>query len=232
MRKFEAIIFDMDGVIVDSEPRHERSFREIFHRMGYAETHGIHFPDYYGRSDRAVWEDFIARHRPKQPFAELVEWKRSHFLDLLRREQPLFSGLPQLVADLARRHPLAVASGSDHVVIDTVLAMRNLRRHFRAVVSVQDVARPKPHPDVFRRAAQLLEARPADCCVIEDSIAGVMAARAAGMAVIAITNSVPHSALGRATRVVDNYEDIRRLLLPRAGFPGKTWAVGRQLWNF
>ncbi len=60
-----AVIFDMDGVIVDSEPRHERAFREIFAGMGYAETHGIDFPAYYGRSDRALWLDFIRMHRPR-----------------------------------------------------------------------------------------------------------------------------------------------------------------------
>ena len=72
MPLFAAVIFDMDGVIVDSEPLHERAFLEIFAEMGYAANHGIEFRDYYGRSDRALWEDFIARHRPPQPLAELI----------------------------------------------------------------------------------------------------------------------------------------------------------------
>ena len=213
MKRFRAIIFDMDGVIVDSEPRHERAFREIFHEMGYGQTHGIHFPDYYGRSDRALWVDFIAKHQPPQPLDELLAWKQSHFLKILQADQPIFAALPDLVAKLAARHQLAVASGSLHPVIDEVLAMKNLRQFFPVVVSVQDVARGKPAPDVFLRAAELLRVEPRDCCVIEDSAAGVEAALAAGMSVIAITNSLPREQLTRATRVVGTYEEIERLLL-------------------
>ena len=213
MKRFRAIIFDMDGVIVDSEPRHERAFREIFHEMGYGQTHGIHFPDYYGRSDRALWVDFIAKHQPPQPLDELLAWKQSHFLKILQADQPIFAALPDLVAKLAARHQLAVASGSLHPVIDEVLAMKNLRQFFPVVVSVQDVARGKPAPDVFLRAAELLRVEPRDCCVIEDSAAGVEAALAAGMSVIAITNSLPREQLTRATQVVGTYEEIEQLLL-------------------
>ncbi|MCZ7640660.1 MAG: HAD hydrolase-like protein [Verrucomicrobia bacterium] len=65
MKPFQAVIFDMDGVIVDSEPWHERAFREIFQELGYGETHGIDFRAYIGRSDRALWLDFIERHAPR-----------------------------------------------------------------------------------------------------------------------------------------------------------------------
>ena len=211
-RKYQAIIFDMDGVIVDSEPRHERAFREIFNEMGYAE-HGIHFPDYYGRSDRAVWTDFIAKHKPKQPLEELTEWKQRRFLELIRQDKPIFPGLSELVEALSREYPLAVASGSLHAVIEEVLALRELKRFFEAVVSVQDVARPKPSPDVFLRAAELLGVTPVGCCVIEDSAAGVEAAIAAGMSVIAITNSLPVEKLMRANHVVSSYQEIENLLL-------------------
>ena len=66
----------MDGVIVDSEPLHEKAFQVVFEEMGYGQTHGFHFPDYYGRSDKALWLDFIARHSPPQPFDELMAWKQ------------------------------------------------------------------------------------------------------------------------------------------------------------
>jgi HAD superfamily hydrolase (TIGR01509 family) len=208
-----AVIFDMDGVIVDSEPRHERAFREVFHEMGYGDTHGINFPDYYGRSDRALWVDFIAKHQPRWSLEQLTEWKQRRFLEIIRHEQPIFLGLPELLERLSLRYKMAVASGSFHPVIDEILAIRNLRRFFPVVVSVQDVPRGKPAPDVFLRTAELLQLTPAECCVIEDSAAGVEAALAAGMQVIAITNSLAADKLARATRVVDNYGEIERLLL-------------------
>ena len=213
MKPFSAVIFDMDGVIVDSEPFHERAFRDIFEIMGYGQTHGFHFPDYYGRSDKTLWEDFIARHNPKETFKELMAWKQRHFLEILTKAEPIFETLPELVAKLAAKYPLAVASGSQHAVIDEVLAMKNLRQHFSAVVSSSDVPRGKPAPDIFLRAAELLKTPPAECCVIEDSVAGVEGALAANMQVIAITNSFPAEKLMRATHVVRNYTELEKLLL-------------------
>jgi HAD superfamily hydrolase (TIGR01509 family) len=214
MKPFQAVIFDMDGVIVDSEPWHERAFREIFQELGYGDTHGIDFRAYIGRSDRALWLDFIERHGPPHPLEDLLRAKQTRLIEILRREQPIFAGLPELVDRLARHYPLAVASGSNHPVIDEVLAMKQLRRYFPVVVSTQDVGKSKPAPDVFLHAAKLLGQAPADCCVVEDSAAGVTAACAAGMAVIALTHSLPRSELAHATHVVDTYEEAERLLLP------------------
>lgn len=219
MKRFDAIIFDMDGVIVDSEPWHERAFREIFHELGYGENHGIDFQAYIGRSDRALWLDFIQKHQPPHPLEELLAAKQNRLIALLRREQPIFEGLPDLLAKLAPHYQLAVASGSNHPVIDEVLAMKQLRRFFSVVASTQDVGKTKPAPDVFLLAARLLGVSPDRCCVVEDSAAGVTAARAAGMAVIAITHSLPREQLAGATHVVDTFEEIERLLLPEPSAP-------------
>ena len=214
MKRFDAVIFDMDGVIVDSEPWHERAFREIFHELGYGETHGIDFRAYIGRSDRALWLDFIEKHSPPHPIEELLAAKQNRLISILRREQPIFEGLPDLLARVAPHYLLAVASGSNHPVIDEVLAMKQLRRFFTVVASTQDVGKSKPAPDVFLHAAKLLGVAPGRCWVVEDSAPGVTAARAAGMEVIAITNSLPREHLQHATHVVATYEEIERLLLP------------------
>ena len=168
---------------------------------------------YYGRSDRAFWLDFVAKHKPRQSLEELLALKQNRLIDILRRDQPLFDGLPDLLERLAPRYALAVASGSNHPVIEEVLAMRQLGRFFSVVVSVQDVPRGKPAPDVFLRAAQMLAVPAARCCVVEDSAHGVEAARAAGMEVIAITNTLPSERLAAASHVVETYEEIESLLL-------------------
>ncbi len=213
MKQFLAVIFDMDGVIVDSEPLHERAFREVFEEIGYGRNHGIDFPAYYGQSDRVVWRDFIARHRPPESLEALLARKEEKFAGLLRREEPIFDGLLELLEKVAARYPLALASGSRHPTINAVLDLRGLRHFFRAVVSSEDVAHGKPAPDIFLRAAELLRVAPKGCCVIEDSAAGVEAALAAGMTVLAITNSLPPEQLARATRVVRTYQEIERCLL-------------------
>jgi HAD superfamily hydrolase (TIGR01549 family) len=213
LKSFRAVIFDMDGVIVDSEPRHERAFEEIWAEIGFGDNHGIHFPDYYGTSDEKVWRDFIARNRPSQSFEELFEWRQNRFLEIVKADEPIFGPIPDLVSDLASQLPLALASGSLHPVIEAVLGMKGLRDHFRAVVSSSDVAEGKPAPDIFLRAAEEIEVAPGDCVVIEDSVHGVSAAKSAGMQAIAITNTFPASALNHADHVVSDYDTIRQLLL-------------------
>src|SRR5258706_7420403 len=118
MKEGKAIIFDMDGVIVDSEPRHERAFLKVARDIGFGESPGWRFSDYIGRSDKELWIDFVARHKPSQTLEELLAMKRQLVIELIRSEQPLFEGLPALVEKLAASFRLALASGSERAVVD------------------------------------------------------------------------------------------------------------------
>jgi len=212
----KAVIFDMDGVIVDSEPRHERAFLEVLSEIGYADCHGLRFADYIGRADRELWVDFLARHKPVQTMEQLLAMKRERVVEIIRREQPVFDGLPELIKKLATQYRLAVASGSVRQVVQEVLSLEGLREFFPVVVSSADVKRGKPAPDIFLRAAELLEVSPKDCWVIEDSKPGVAAGVAAGMQVIAITNTHVATELTQAAYVVSTYDEVERLLLHSA----------------
>jgi HAD superfamily hydrolase (TIGR01509 family) len=166
-----------------------------------------------GRSDQVLWVDFIARHQPAQTLEQLLKLKRDRVLEILRREEPIFAGLAELVAKLARVCKLGLASGSERPVVEAVLSLQDLRRFFSVTVTAGEVKHGKPAPDIFLRAADLLGVPPASCWVIEDSKPGVAAGLAAGMKVIAITNSHPAHELRHATRVVSSYAEIERLLL-------------------
>lgn len=214
MSQHPAVIFDMDGVIIDSEPRHERAFLEVVREIGFGEISPLRFEDYIGRSDNELWIDFVTKCRPRQTVQELLDLKRTRVLELIRREQPVFDGLPELVGRLAGKYLLAVASGSERAVIDEVLALGGLRAFFPVAVTASDVPCGKPAPDIFLRAAELLGAKPSDCWVIEDSKPGIAAGLAAGMRVIAITNTYPAGELAIATHVVGSYAEIEKLLLP------------------
>lgn len=207
------MIFDLDGVIVDSEPLHQESFRLLMGELGIEESVLGNWHEYVGTADRPVLLKLIQGRDVAATADQLLERKGALFLDLLAKQEPIFPEIPALVEDLARRYALAVASGSLRTAIAGVLAMRGLRRHFQHTVSVQDVARGKPAPDLFLRAAELLGVAPADCVVIEDSNPGVSAARAAGMRVIAITNTTEASRLADADAVVGRFEEVRAFLL-------------------
>ena len=213
MKQLKAVIFDMDGVIVDSEPRHERAFMEVVRQLGYADRLALRFSDYIGRTDDDLWRDFIALHQPTQTLAELMALKGALMIQLIRREQTLFAGVTELIGKLAPRYALALASGSDRPVVEAVLELDNLKQFFSVVVSSSDVQRGKPEPDVFLRTAELLGVAAGDCWVIEDSKPGIAAGLAAGMGVIAIANTHPAEELAHATHVVSTYEQIERLLL-------------------
>jgi HAD superfamily hydrolase (TIGR01509 family) len=203
----------MDGVIVDSEPRHEEAFLAVVRELGYGETHGLRFADFIGRSDQELWRAFVARHNPSQTLQELLAMKRRRTLEILRRDEPLFEGLPSLIEKLAAEYLLGLASGSERAIVDAVLELGNLRRFFSATVSGSEIHRGKPEPEIFLKAAGQLQVAPGDCWVIEDSKPGIAAGLAAGMQVIAITNTHPGHELVGATRVVTTYGEIERLLL-------------------
>jgi len=213
MGQREAVIFDMDGVIVDSEPRHESAFLEVVREIGYEDSLKLQFADYVGRSDQELWSAFIAKHNPKQTLEQLLVMKRQRILEILRREEPIFDGLPDLVEKLARRYRLAVASGSERLVVEEVLALKGLRRFFTSVVTATEVDHGKPEPDIFLRTAAFLGVAASYCWVIEDSKPGITAGLAAGMRVVAITNTHPAAELARAHHVVNSYAEIEKLLL-------------------
>ena len=215
MNQFKAVIFDMDGVIVDSESRHERAYLDVVRKLGYGDNHGLRFADYVGRSDEELWVDFIARHSPPQPAEELLALKTQCVVEILRREQPLFDGVAELIEQLAARYALALASGSERPIVNEVLKLKRLGRFFSVVVTSSEVKHGKPAPDIFLRAAELLKVAPGTCCVVEDSKPGVAAGLAARMQVIAIANTHPAEELRHATHVVQTYKEIERLLLDR-----------------
>ena len=109
------------GVIVDSEPLHKESFLQIWKELGYENNHGIHFPDFYGTSDRTVWKAFIDKHQPKMHIDELILLRKQRLIKLLRDKKPIFDGVLPLIQHLASYCPIGLATGSVHHIIDEIL---------------------------------------------------------------------------------------------------------------
>jgi beta-phosphoglucomutase len=216
MKKFSAIIFDMDGVIVDSEPLHQKAFEALFEELGKKHDHGIVFHEYYGRSDRALLKDFIEKNKLPHELADLGERKLKYFLQYLRERRPIFHELHDLLPDLKKRYKLGVASSSSHRVIDVVMEISGLRPHFDTIVGFEDIRFTKPDPEIYFAAAKRLHVPPSACCVIEDAALGIQAGKMAGMTCIGLTTSLPVEALqaARADHIAANHSEIRRLLLP------------------
>ncbi len=183
----EAVIFDLDGVIVDSEHVWDAA-RETLARERGGRWHEQAQKDMMGMSSlewsRYMHEVVGLSESPEEISAEVVRRLEATY----REELPLVDGAPEAVALLAERWPLAVASSSNRPLIDLVLELTGLDRFFRATVSSEEVERGKPAPDVYLEAARLLGVDPTKSAAVEDSHNGILSAKAAGMRTIAIPN--------------------------------------------
>lgn len=206
------VIFDLDGVIADTEPLHQAAFFRLLDELGLDRSRAGDWHRFVGTADRPVLEHLIeGQTLPGNPSVEsLLDRKAAHFLAQVREKRPLFPHVVELVETLSFAFVLAVASGSLRSAIAGVLELEGLRQHFRSVLSVQDVGRGKPAPDLFLRTAEILGAEPSECVVIEDSIPGVQAARTAGMRVMAVTNTCPAERLRQAGAhaIITDYRQI------------------------
>ncbi len=183
----EAVVFDLDGVIVDSEQVWDAA-REALARERGGRWHEKAQQDMMGMSS-VEWSRYMhdvigLKDPPEKISAEVVRRLEATY----REELPLVDEAPEAVARLAERWSLAVASSSNRPIIDLVLELGGLDRFFRATVSSEEVARGKPSPDVYLEAARRLGVDPTKTAAIEDSRNGILSAKAAGMRVIAIPN--------------------------------------------
>jgi HAD superfamily hydrolase (TIGR01509 family) len=185
----DAVVFDLDGVLLDSEQVWD-DVREQLTRERGGRWHENAQRDMMGMSSlewsRYMHDTLGLPEPPDEISAEVVR----RLEDRYRRQLPLLDGAREAVERLAARWPLGLASSSNRELIDLVLDVSGLARFFRVTVSSEEVPRGKPAPDVYLEAARRLKVEADSCAAVEDSSNGIRAAKAAGMRVIAIPN--PH----------------------------------------
>ena len=198
-----ALIFDMDGVIIDSNPMHRESWEVFNRRYGLETTEAMHQSMYGKRNDQIV-RDFFGHAITASEVDARGRAKEQLYREMMagRTEGLLVPGLRTFL-DRHRDLPLAVASNAEPENVAFILEEARLRTYFRVVVDGHQVHNPKPHPDVYLRAAELLETEPANCVVFEDSYSGAAAAVAAGMPVIGLRTTYDN--LPGTVLTIDNF---------------------------
>lgn len=217
MPELGALIFDFDGTIADSEPLHLAAFQRTFaDECGLELTEADYKAHYLAFDDQTMMSTFLADRGVEVPpgrFEQLLEIKESHY-EKLAGEPPILPGAAALIRAASARWPLAVASGALESEIRPVLEDAGLIDYFQTIVSAEMVERGKPDPESFLTALARINENldekipPSGALVFEDSIPGLSSGRAAGMRVLAITNSFPREQLTEADRVVDSLEEI------------------------
>jgi beta-phosphoglucomutase family hydrolase len=208
---FKSVIFDMDGVITDSEPIHFEVEKKLFKDLGLAISDEEH-RSFVGTVSREMWSHIKDKYKLNQSVEELVEIERTSYMDYLlsqEKERPI-PGVADLIEELYRNNvKLVVASSASVKNIEIVLKMFDLERFFETKVSGDEVKNGKPAPDIFLYAAKIIGTQPEECIIIEDSENGVEAAKSAGMKCIGFEN--PNSGkqdLSSADMVINSFSDI------------------------
>jgi HAD superfamily hydrolase (TIGR01509 family) len=213
-----AIIFDFDGVIVDTERLHFQALQRVLAEeqihLGWEE----YTQAYLAMDDKNCFRAALSRHgQPALPgtVEELSERKAHYFFSAVLDAVALFPGVECLIREAAQRYPMAIASGALREEIEFLLGKVGLREFFPVVVAAEDVVRGKPDPEAYITALARLNrlisgrpVRPSECLVIEDSRHGVAAATAAGMRCLAVANSYPPEELTVAHLVVKSLQEL------------------------
>ena len=209
----QGVIFDMDGVLVDSEPFGFEAMRRVMARYGlpYGEEENAEF---LGRTTLDSCRILRARHRLPESEVTLADWYVEAMLEQIARGPIPMAGVPEVLRGVrGAGYRLALASSAEVRVIDANLAALAIRPLFEAVVSGTQVARGKPDPDVFLAAAERLGVPAAACLVVEDSRNGLLAAKAAGMrcAVVPCAHTL-HQEFGEADHRIAALPELLPLL--------------------
>ncbi|WP_137744108.1 HAD family hydrolase [Robertmurraya siralis] len=211
-----AVIFDMDGVIVDSEPVYRIWNRELFQRLNITVPEEIR-AQLIGGSTKRKWQLIKEHCRLSQTVEDLIQYQYEFF-----RAKPfnfkdvLFSGVLPLIVELKSNGiSVALASSSDKERINRVLTDCGLQHVFDAIVSGEDFADSKPHPEIFLHTAKLLGKSPQQCIVIEDSTNGLLAATRAAMKKVAVRHHSIKMDLSLADLIIDSLEEVNPTILAK-----------------
>ncbi len=205
----KAIIFDMYGVIVASEEAHYRAERDLLKNRGI-KVSKQNLKNYAGFSSTDIFKDLKAKHRLQEEVRDLVKEKKKRFLvEIAKDIRPVPGSIMLITKFHHHKIPMAVGSSAETHLIKMLLTKIKVFHFFQAIVGSDEVIASKPAPDIFLLAAQKLKIKPENCCVIEDSAFGVIAAKAAHMFVIGFKNKASGKQdLSKADLIVD---DLRKI---------------------
>uniref|UniRef100_C6E367 HAD-superfamily hydrolase, subfamily IA, variant 3 n=1 Tax=Geobacter sp. (strain M21) TaxID=443144 RepID=C6E367_GEOSM len=212
-----AVIFDFDGVIVDTEPLHYKAFQELLVPLGLGYSWEEYLDRYIGFDDRDAFREAFAvagRTLSDGELKELIRGKAQAFLRIVSVGVAPYAGVVELIRSISGNLPLALCSGALRSDIDPILAQLGLSDAFDVMVTADEVAASKPDPESYRLAVKRLqEAFPGKvdasaAIAIEDTPAGIASATGAGLKVLAVTNSYPRERLTGACRVLNSLSGI------------------------
>lgn len=204
-----ALIFDMDGVLVDSEPLHKRAKELAFGELGLVLPESV-YDGYKGRPDRTMMPEVLAIHRPDADAERVMQRKKDFYEEIEHHLQPV-DGAAEFVRWAAGRYRLALATSATPRNRATALRMLGIENCFESIVDTDRFHRSKPDPEIFKVATRDLKIPPEKCWIIEDSLAGVAAGKASRGFTVAITTTFDQPTLAKAGAdlIVESFTELK-----------------------
>ena len=205
----QAVIFDMDGVLIDSYRAHLEAWQRLGEKLGRPITEDVFVPT-FGRVNREIFHHLWGDAFTDAEIDRWGQWKEQAYREIILKNFPAVEGAAELL-DALKGAGFALAIGSSGPPENVAAALLGLGRAtvFDAIVNGREVTYGKPHPEVFLKAAQKLGLEPRACAVVEDSLAGLEAAARAGMTPIGLTGTFPRERLAeKAALVVDSLREL------------------------
>jgi HAD superfamily hydrolase (TIGR01509 family) len=208
---FQAVIFDNDGVLVDSEPLHHRAEAATMRHFG-AEINADDFKAYVGLSMAKMLGDWIDKFKIKASIEEMIRFHEANLQNIFQEEvQPTPHVLPLVHHLRQKNYLLAVASSSTRALVELGLRKLGILSLFNSVLCGDEISHLKPDPSIYLKTADRLQVAPANCLVIEDSHVGVIAAKAAGMFCVGYRNANSgNQDLSLADLIISDFRDLTR----------------------
>ena len=211
------IIFDFDGVILDSENSHFIAFNEGLKNLNINISEDEYYSKYISLDDRGVITNVVNDKNisvTNEEIDMIIKNKNDYFESRLIDNSKLFPGVEELIIQLSKNFVLSIGSGANRSEIIKTLKNNNIYDYFEIIVSANEVNNPKPNPETYNRVLDNINTdfNINEIIVIEDSPGGIEAAKSAGLKCIAITNTFDNKELGKADIIVSNYEDILKYL--------------------
>lgn len=203
-----AIIFDMNGVIIDDETIHEKAFSEVLQPFNITLSHEDYKRFFLGRSDMAGFELLNQKYKLPISLDDIAKKKMERYWQFVNLGIPSVSGAVDAIKILSKSYLLALTTGATKVEVNAVFAQFQLADYFEAVISVEDFTQSKPHPEPYLVTAESLHVPNKECVVIEDAPAGIQSAKKAGMRCIAITTTHDRQELNLADLIIDSFSEI------------------------
>jgi len=204
----QAIIFDMNGVIIDDEPLHEIAFKEIFRDHGILVTTEDYRTYCMGQSDKDGIQALIKKLNLDLPWKTLYAKKQEKYLELAEADLTLVPGLIDALKRLQKNYQLCVGSSIRRSDIEYILNRFKIRQFFKSWVGRDEVERGKPNPDIYLEAAKRLGVQPDECVAIEDSLAGIESAKNARMICIGITTTHTANEMPEADACLESFDQL------------------------